>query len=323
MPALRVFLFGDTEIMDKEDAIREDAQETESKDVEQAEQRSNPRMDAMEEIAAKREQAMNEELGITEEAEQEEPEKPDAKEEPEEQKYRVKVDGEEMEVPLSEILRGYQKDSAASRRLEEAARRQKELDDREAALNARQSAVEQKIEPVIESKPVTTEALLDAIYDGNRDEAAKLFAEFAKGREIATPEQIDPTQVAALVKQQIVVEDALDKFAVDYSDVVKDPYLANLADSFLDAELKSGTHRTYSEALKAAGDKTRDWVKQIAPQQTPQDASRAEKLHRKEGMTTMPRSTAARSSTPEPVDEDSYRRSALEDTINRRQHRGR
>ena len=43
------------------------------------------------------------------------------------QMVKVKVDGVEKEMPIDEVIRGYQKDSAASKRLQEAAEKEREL----------------------------------------------------------------------------------------------------------------------------------------------------------------------------------------------------
>ena len=48
----------------------------------------------------------------------------------------AKVNGEEVDVPWDEVLAQYQKNSAADKRLQEAAERQRELEEYEAKLNA-------------------------------------------------------------------------------------------------------------------------------------------------------------------------------------------
>lgn len=298
--------------MDTETAIQEDAtQET------QTEVQNNPRMDAMEEIAAKREQELRKELGEEEVVEEQQEEMQEEKP-AEEPKYHVKIDGEEKEIPLTELLRGYQKDSAASRRLEEAARRQKELDEREAALKEAEARLTNPPEP--KAPEVDPSEFLDALYDGDREKAAKLFNDLYSGRKEATQEvkPVDPAEVAALVKQQIAVEGAFETLKRDYQDVLGDPYLVKVADQFLADELANGTPE--ADAIVKAGQLTRDWVQKFAPK--PAEPSRTEKLHRKEGMTRMPTATAARSGTQQPIDEDAYRKDALSDLVNKRRLRG-
>jgi phage/plasmid primase-like uncharacterized protein len=56
-------------------------------------------------------------------------------------KVRTKVDGEEGEVSIDEMLREYQKGKTADRRLADLSRRQRELDEREAQLRAQVAPV--------------------------------------------------------------------------------------------------------------------------------------------------------------------------------------
>jgi hypothetical protein len=52
------------------------------------------------------------------------------------QTVRVKIDGEEREVPVDEVVTAYQKDAAASKRFEEAARVRREADEITSKVNA-------------------------------------------------------------------------------------------------------------------------------------------------------------------------------------------
>lgn len=55
---------------------------------------------------------------------------------PEPRRYKVKIDGQESEVTDEELVRGYQRASAASKRLEEVAKARKELEERTSRLKA-------------------------------------------------------------------------------------------------------------------------------------------------------------------------------------------
>jgi len=61
-------------------------------------------------------------------------------------KTKVKVDGREMDVPLSEVVSGYQLRSASQRRFEEAAAKEKELTAREAKLAEQGDPINQLLE---------------------------------------------------------------------------------------------------------------------------------------------------------------------------------
>lgn len=56
---------------------------------------------------------------------------------PEPRRFKVKVDGQELELPEEEVLRGYQRAAAAQRRFDEVSRLKKEIEEREAAMKAR------------------------------------------------------------------------------------------------------------------------------------------------------------------------------------------
>src|SRR5574343_492927 len=122
-----------------ENAIQQDALEQESAVDNEIEQQNNPRMAAMEAIAESRrkslaEEGVNIEPGPVEQEQETEPEdeqvdqvavqmqedeRPVASDQ---LRVKVKVDGEEIELPLSEVVKSYQKDAAATRRLQEANR---------------------------------------------------------------------------------------------------------------------------------------------------------------------------------------------------------
>ena len=69
-----------------------------------------------------------------EETEAEEVTEEEAEAEPEETLYRVKVDGEEYDVNIEELMKNYQLEKSAQKRLQDAAEQRKELSSKEASL---------------------------------------------------------------------------------------------------------------------------------------------------------------------------------------------
>jgi hypothetical protein len=145
------------------------------------------------------------------------PENPAAPEVPQEptpaaaatpEKVRVKVDGVEQDVTLEELKKGYQKDSVASRRLEEAAQRQRDVERREAALAERERQIQASTatpSPEDEGDDDDIQAAIDALVDGDNETAAKLLKQAVKkGRApaVATP-AIDPDEIAARAEAAI------------------------------------------------------------------------------------------------------------------------
>ena len=69
-----------------------------------------------------------------EETEAEEVTEEEAEAEPEETLYRVKVDGEEYDVNTEELIKNYQLEKSAQKRLQDAAEQRKQLSSKEASL---------------------------------------------------------------------------------------------------------------------------------------------------------------------------------------------
>lgn len=194
-------------------------------------------------------------------------------------KVRVKVDGEESEVSIEDLRRSYQKDAAATKRLDEASRllrEARETQERAAAAAAPPAKAADAgtgdAPPVKDEEPNARAAVrgaLDALLEGDEDKATDLLAgaveqiagqRTGEGRGDAAT--LDPDAIARQVKQELEQDSALAKFATDYQEIVSDPYLAELADRHLAAELKSGKHKTFGDALNASGGKVRDWMKE-------------------------------------------------------------
>lgn len=294
----------------------------------------NPRVAAMDAIADKVDTAIREELGLPPEDGSDdvetpapEPEKPEerkvikpAEDQIQKQTRVVKIDGEEREIDDEELVRGYQKNQTASKRLEEAAARQKELDAREAAIRAEEARIAEQVnkiqaplsEPqgrdeVAAADDSDYDALLNAIYEGDNTKAKKLLGKLQMvGRAQATPmPTVDldgiANRAAAQAAEQIEMRSAMKKFQDDYKDIVSNPHLAKVADGFLDEEIRN---KPFAEALEEAGKRTREWIAEITPKATEQkpparDAARANK----EKVDNLPSQSSVSGSATEEADE--------------------
>lgn len=220
---------------------------------------------------------------------------------------KTKVDGKEVMRPLSELVRIEQKEAAAAQRLEQATRMREEaqrfLDEAKSKTTQPTESKEQQPKtPAATPDDAAAKEFLSALYAGEEDKAlAAVNKLFEKGRGVEAPATPDSTAIAKSVKQQIDTELALETFGNHYQDIVSDPYLAEVADRFLHAELTVGT--ALPEALAKAGKATRDWVKQKAGSLTPPTTTttpqRDEKLARKQEIDVIP-SINASAATPEP-----------------------
>lgn len=227
------------------------------------------------------------------------------------QLVRVKIDGVESEVSVAEMRRQFQKNGAAERRLEEATRLLQE------AKAAQQTPPEPLRFVQDDKKPDSDaddegKALLAALFEGDESKALEGLKKLGIGRGKEAPtlnvEQI-AAQITPAIRQQLFVESALEQFSMDFKDIVADPYLADLADTFLDAEVASG--KPYDEALKQAGQKTRDWLasKGVKTTEANPTIDRNTKLERKAGIDKIPalNSKATTVETPEPSQSDLIR----------------
>ena len=205
---------------------------------------------------------------------------------------KVKIDGVESEVTLDELTRQYQKNGAAERRLEEATRL---LNEARAAVppvgfaKPATSSESPPVEPQPQGGTDEAKAFLAALFDGDEVKALDALQKIGLGRPQPTQDTAQlAAQLTPAIKQQLVVDSALESFSKDYADIVKDPYLADLADRFLDAEVASG--KPFTEALETAGQKTRDWLKSKGVTQTGPEPTinRNTKLERKAGIDVIP-----------------------------------
>lgn len=230
-----------------------------------------------------------------------------------EKKYRfkVKIDGEEQVLTADQMKRGYQKDATASKRLEKVSLRAKELDQREEELKRREEELEKRAKQP--AAPVVTDdkggehlsleddvkKFLNAFYGGNEEEAQAALTELlATGRtapvqqaqeEGATQTKaVDEETVAKMVRDELLWEEARDKFREEYEDVWKDPHLAHMADDFLTEELD--VTGSYKEAFTNAGNRVREWMKDKGLAPTPKkdgETTRQEREAKKRQLDTV------------------------------------
>lgn len=221
------------------------------------ERQLSPREAAMEAIATSRIATIEEETGVSL-AGQAEPEpvadelsqqlqdpEPTA---PEVQKVKVKVDGVEQEVDVDTLVRTFQKNSAADRRLEEATRLLREAEERAAQAEA---SPEQA--PVVGQTPddLRDEAatIIDKMYDGDKEAAAEALVHLlakAKGGDQPTQQaqaQVDEGEITDRVLARMAVNTAFETIKSDYPDIISDPDLEVLTAMKIDRAVSQGIPR--------------------------------------------------------------------------------
>lgn len=312
-------------------------QETETPNDENTEQleqlNADPRQAMMSAIAGRQDQSRARDLGIDLEAPAQ-AESSDPGEDPEDEqqieqqdqlaaqmgdeevitdpgsrKVRVKVDGVERDVTLDEVLRNFQKGSAADRRLEEATQLLNEARQRASGI-PEQAAPETGQAPERQSVNLPDDVeshiqkALDAIYTGEHDIAKKAFKEAlaqSMGGQKPTQEMGDAeyAKIANRVQQQLEVDTALARIKTDYPEIISNPDVELLTAIKVDSLVAGGKPR--ATAMLEAADEVYGTLgfKKKGRQEETQSESRDEKLRRKAERDRVPAANANAPTTPD------------------------
>ena len=190
------------------------------------------------------------------------------------------IDGEEQDLPLAAVVKGYQKDSAGSKKLEEAARLKKELDERQVALDAQEQQFKRQMEEsaIVDQDEDEDEdddlvATLDSFVENgdSAQTAAMIRKTIERALKKATPtlgkEDLSAAVEAKLEedRQKRAREDAAEEharanadFLQNYGDIVKDPRALAAANTTFYAKLDEG--KSITEAMAEAGAETKEWL---------------------------------------------------------------
>ena len=104
--------------------------------------------------------------------------------------FTVKVDGKETEVTEDELVKAYQIDSAAQKRLQEVTEMRRTVEQERAELEAlRQQSVEPKEEDSSHDTDFDVHEYITAIREGEDEEAAKVTEKLVKSLQTTTPVQ--------------------------------------------------------------------------------------------------------------------------------------
>lgn len=214
-------------------------------------------------------------------------------------KVKVKINGQERVMSLQELRRTAQIDGAAMQRLEQANELLRKAQEAVAASGAGAGGqppvgVEGKQaggDSSATSKDVTSaaESLVDALFVGDKDAAVATVTRLLAGAQPAAAQPLDPAavarQIAPVVRQQLSQEEAEAQFRSDFSDVVADPILVDVADRFFAEAQAADPQKSYAELLTEAGNSTRAWLEQRTGKPATGQAtrnSRQEKLEAKQ-----------------------------------------
>ncbi len=203
---------------------------------------------------------------------------------------KVKVDGVEQDVPVSEVVKSYQFEAAARTRLAEANRILS--DARATAAAALPPAKVDGVDTGAETTAASNESLgefVDTLFEGDKEKAVAALAKLGiTGRSngpIPDLAQLEE-QLTPVIRQRLIDDSALEKFRTENADLEQDPHLVEVVNRNITAAVEAG--RPYSEALGIGAQKTRDWLTSIGaakPKPEPTTtATQSSKLERKAGI---------------------------------------
>ena len=298
----------------------------------------SPREKAIEEVVVKRNEIFEEEVNEefpSEEVEEEVMSKPDPVwQEGEDWYTSIKVDGEDIKVPFSDLRSSHQKDRASQKRFEEAAEYGRKVQHREAQLNSyvqrmqqqqqmqRPQPPSQDAEPEQEQPDDSPELIKkyhEALYEDDADKAAELFKALTnKGRSepAATPNVDQAVQQAlqrAMAQQHAQnqrqqqwayhksLEDAVKWSDNEYPDIANTPELRAVADNRTIELTQSNPDWSPQQIMQEAAETTRQWAKEFL------SPNKNERADRKKKIVQHPKATNASSriGEEEPVPETS------------------
>ena len=159
---------------------------------------------------------------------------------------KLKINGEERDVPLSKLIADAQKHEAADQRLAEASRIL-----REARSQASQPSAPQTQDPVANKDPDAVKTFITALFSGDEAEAEAALASLITHPSQPTV-QVDPMAIAEQVKASMERDAALQRFTETYPQVIQDVDIATLADAKVARRIEAG--ETFSQALAAVGE---------------------------------------------------------------------
>lgn len=231
----------------------------------------------------------------------------------------VKINGEEKLVSLAELTKGYQKDVAGDRKLEQAAQKERELEIREAVLKDRETrtapapatepGADKTVSPEDEQKALNEKAknLAMDLADGEIEKAIPVIVELLAGgkRDVSggdTGSQVDPNQlvdaVTAQVTAQLENQRAYNDFNTQFKEIADEPDRMKIANMFYHEEINKafdeGRAITYREAIMSAGQRTKDLLGLKDPDPPPPEDKKddkkefADRKEKKKTINTLP-----------------------------------
>jgi len=200
---------------------------------------------------------------------------------------KVRVDGNEIEVPFNDLQSSHQKDRASQQRFEQAAQYGRQIQSREQQLNAHiqqlqqqqrmQQQPSQDAAEEVEDSSDLIKKYHEALYEDDSEKASDLFKTLTdKGRVQATPNvqevvnqeigrQFNQMQRQAEQQKQWAyhksLEDSVKWFESEFPDVAGASELRAIADNRTVTLTQEHPDWTPQQIIQEAAESTREWAK--------------------------------------------------------------
>ena len=218
---------------------------------------------------------------------------------------KVKVDGNEIEVPFNDLQNSHQKDKASQQRFEQAAQYGRQIQAREQQLNAHIQQLQQQqrmqqqppqdAAEEVEDSSDLIKKYHEALYEDDAEKASDLFKTLTKqGRTQATPNvqevvnqeigrQFNQMQRQAEQQKQWAyhksLEDSVKWFESEYPDVAGAAELRAIADNRTVTLTQEHPDWTPQQIIQEAAESTREWAKSfLEPDKQNERVSRKRKI---------------------------------------------
>lgn len=210
---------------------------------------------------------------------------------PKNSKTKFKIDGEEIEAPVTTAFSRYQKGAAGDKRLQEASRVRQQLEEQQRQLNEQYKALQQErqaFEQTREADPPqddhNVDKLTDALIEADSDEAKKLLEPLFQKPGIDTEainkevesrlsnfveEQERQKQAEKQVKFQNDLLDARAWFEDNYKVLNEDEMLFNLVNQKTGVLYEQNPHDDPKKIIKKAADEVLAWHKKMVKTKKP------------------------------------------------------
>lgn len=190
---------------------------------------------------------------------------------PDEPKFKIKVNGREVELPQSEILKRAQLAEAANERFQQAAQLYKQAQ----AIAQSQNPAGQPAGPSVptpQGADIAADLARKLSYGTEAEATEAIRALLARSQ----TSNLDPNQVAMQAAHaamtQIATQTAIEKIGNDYPDIKADPALTHIANLYWNQvaarDAQMGVRRQPYEVMKEAADLTMAWIGQKKGTQT-------------------------------------------------------